>query len=69
MTQGCITKMVSLVHVGKIVKATKDSHKHVYNNDGSYHYPKIPANEVQSKGEEYFQGCEITGSNEGDKKN
>ena len=60
ITQGGITKMVSLVCVERMVKATKDSYKRVYKDDGSYYYPKIPANKLQSKGEEYFQGCEIT---------
>ena len=46
MTQGGITKMVSLVNIGKMVKATKDSYKRVYKDDGSYHYPKIPVNTV-----------------------
>ena len=60
--------MVSLVRVGKMVKATKDSYKRVYKDDGSYHYPKIPVNKLRSKGEEYFQSCEITGSAEGNDK-
>ena len=60
--------MVSLVRVGKMVKATKDSYKRVYKDDGSYHYPKIAVNKLRSKGDEYFQSCEITGSAEGNDK-
>ena len=68
MTQGGISKIVSLVRVGKMVKAAKDSYKRVYKADGSYHCPKIPVNKLRSKGEEYFQSCEITGSAEGNEK-
>jgi hypothetical protein len=46
-------------------KAKKDSYKRVYQEDGTYHYPKIPENKLRMKGEMYFESMEITGSNEG----
>ena len=35
---------VSMIRVGKMVCAPKDSYKRVYRPDGSFHYPKIAAN-------------------------
>ena len=48
-----------------MVKATKDSYKKVYRDNGTYHYPKIAANKLRTKGVEYFKAVEITGSKEG----
>ena len=48
-----------------MVKATKDYYKRVYRDNGTYHYPKIAANKLLTKGVEYFQAVEITGSKEG----
>eukprot|EP00978_Attheya_sp_CCMP212_P040236 scaffold217526_cov46-Attheya_sp.AAC.1 len=53
------------VRIGGMVKAKKDSYRRVYRNDGTYHYPRDPANILRRKGEEYFESWEIRGSNEG----
>ena len=47
-----------------MAKATKDSYNRVYTDDSTYHYLEVPANNLQTKGEEYFQAVEITGINE-----
>ena len=65
ITKGGIAIPVSLVRVGRMVKATKDSYKRVYNDDGTYSYPKVATNLLRRKGEVYFKPCELTGSNEG----
>ena len=65
ITKGGTAIPVSLVRVGKMVTATKDSYKRVYRDDGSYHYPKRPENLLRRAGEEYFKPCELTGSSEG----
>ena len=68
ITKGGQAYPVSLVRVGTMVKATKDSFKGVYKGDGGFHYPKIISNRVRGKGNLYFKACEITGSNEGTEK-
>ena len=59
---------ISLVRVGKMVKAKKDSYKRVYKENGSYHYPKLQANLLRKKGELYFASFELTGSKDGTEK-
>ena len=56
---------IACVRVGKKVKATKDSFKRVYKEDGSFHYPKILSNQLRRKDEMYFTSIELTGSSEG----
>lgn len=51
-----------------MVPAEKDTYRRVYRADGSYHYPKLPENILQKKGQEYFKGMEITGSKDGTQK-
>ena len=68
-TKGGTAIPVSLVRVGSMVKAVKDSYKRVYREDGTYHYPKIESNILRKKGEYYFRGCKLTGSNEGTERN
>ena len=65
ITKGWQAFPISLVRVGRMVKATKDSYKRVYIDNGTYHYPKIAANKLWTKGVEYFQAVGITGSKEG----
>jgi len=50
-----------------MVAAERDTYKRVYNPDGSgsYTYPKTLANRLLVKGQEYFQGMEMTGSYKG----
>ncbi|OEU14225.1 hypothetical protein FRACYDRAFT_240759 [Fragilariopsis cylindrus CCMP1102] len=50
---------------GAMVEAVRDSYRRVYKDDGSYHYPQIAENLLQSAGDPYFKSMEITGSNEG----
>ena len=45
---------VSCVPVGNYVAATKNSYRRVYNDDGSYGYPKISENIERKKGEMYW---------------
>jgi hypothetical protein len=59
---------VNLVRVGGMIPAEKDTYRRVYRPDGSYHYPKLPANILRKKGQEYFKGMEITGSKDGTRK-
>ena len=68
ITKGGTAIPVSLVRVGKMVKAKQDSYKRVYRDDGTYRYPKTEGNLLRRKGEEYFKCCELTGSKEGSKK-
>lgn len=65
--QGGEAYLVSLTRVGKMVKAEKDTYRRVYKTDGSgkYHYPKVEANRLRTKGEYYFKTLEITGSSKG----
>ena len=69
ITCGGTAVPIALVRVGKMVTAKKDTYKRVYNQDGSYTYPKLEQNLLRHEGTEYFQSCELTGSSEGtDKK-
>ena len=65
ITKGGTAVPVSLVRVGRMVEATKNTYKREYKDDGSYHYPKIPENILRVEGEKYFKPCELTGSSEG----
>ena len=47
----------------------KESYKIIYKNHGKFHYPKIAANLLRRKGEEYFEGVELTGSSKGTERN
>ena len=65
ITAGGTAVPVSCVRVGKMVTCTKDSYKRVYKDDGTFHYPRIPANMLRKEGEQYFKSLELTGSSEG----
>jgi hypothetical protein len=52
-----------------MVTASKDSYKRVYRDDGSFHYPKIPANLLRNKGDLYFKTVKLTCSLEGTQSN
>ena len=60
---------ISLTRVGKMVKASKNSYRRVYKNDGTYHYPKIKNNIMRVKGKQYFTSVDLTGSKDGTAKN
>ena len=59
---------IACIRVGKKVKAKKDSYKRVYNDDGTFSYPKIDENQIRKKGDMYFKSFELTGSSEGTEK-
>ena len=59
---------VSLVRIGRQVKATKDSYRQVYTDNVTYHYSKIAANKLWAKGEYCFKSYTITGSSESTEK-
>jgi hypothetical protein len=67
VTAGGETFLVGLQRAGRMVAAERDTYKRVYADDGSYTYPKTAANRLRVKGQEYFQGMEITGSSVGKK--
>ena len=56
---------VSLVRAGRKVKASRNTYRRVYRDDGSFHYPALPENILRKKGELYFKSMEITGSSRG----
>ena len=66
--QGGTPFTVSLVRAGRKVKASRDTYRRVYKDDGSYHYPTIQENLLRKKGELYFKGMEVTGSSRGTRK-
>ena len=65
LRKGGTAYKICLTRCGGMVAAQKDSYKRVYKSDGTWHYPKIAANLLRRKGQEYFENMEITGSNEG----
>ena len=66
--QGGTAVPISMIRVGSMVKAAKDSYKRVYRPNGSYHYPKVNSNRLRKKGEMYFKSMELNGSSEGTQK-
>ena len=64
ITKGGQAYPLSLVRVGTMIKATKDSFKRVYKKDGDFHYPTVLSNRVRIKDNLYFKACEITRSKE-----
>ena len=65
ITKGGKTIPIACVRVGRNVFAQKDSYKRVYRDDGTYHYPPLPQNRLQKRGDIVFKNLDITGSNEG----
>ena len=65
ITKGGVAVPISLVCVGKMVTAKRNTYKRVYRDNGTYHYPPIKANLLCRAGEEYFKPCELNGSKEG----
>ncbi|KAL7498080.1 hypothetical protein ACHAWT_009842 [Skeletonema menzelii] len=53
---------ILITRCGGMVEATKDSYKRVYNDDGTYSYPRIEENRIRTKGQSYFENWEICGS-------
>ena len=52
----CITRS------GGNVAASKNSYNRVYNDDGTWSYPRIEGNLLRKKGESYFENWEICGA-------
>jgi len=46
---------IDMERAGGMVRASRDSYKRVYRDDGTYHYPQIPENILRRKGQEYFE--------------
>ncbi len=64
-SKGGTSFLVNLVRVGRMMAAARDTYKRVYRDDGTYHYPRIAENRLRIKGNLYFKGMEVTGSNKG----
>ena len=63
VSKGGKAYLVSLTRVGRVVRASKNTYKRRYNEDGvTYSYPKDENNILRREGQEYFQNLEITGS-------
>ena len=58
---GYTLKMMKCVNM---VKAQKNSYKQVYQVDGTYHYPRLPENQLRESEKGYFKNHEITCSTE-----
>ena len=69
LRKGGTAYKLKMTRCGGMVKAQKNSFKRVYRDDGTYHYPRLPENQLREKGKEYFENQEITGSKESDGKN
>lgn len=61
ITKGGTAVPVSLVRVGRMVESKKNTYKCVYNDDGTYTYPRIKEHLLHKKGQEYFKPKTITG--------
>ena len=62
LRKGGKTYKLSMARCGGMVEAKKDTYKRVYNDDGTYYYPKIPENQLRHAGQFYFENWEICGS-------
>ena len=62
MRSGGIGYKILMTRCGGMVQAKKDSYMRVYNDDGTYSYPRIAENRLRTKGEDYFENWEICGS-------
>ena len=68
ITAGSKAIPIACVRCGRMVKASKNSFKRVYRDDGTHHYPERDENLLRRAGEYYFKGLNLTGSSEGTKK-
>ena len=50
---------------GRMQRASRDTYRRVYDDEGRYTMPKRPENRLREKGREYFCPMEVTGSFEG----
>ena len=49
LRKGGTAHKINIARCGGMVKATKNSYKRVYKPDGTYSYPKVPANLLRKK--------------------
>ena len=54
ITRGGVAVPISMIRVGKMTATKRDTYKRVYRTNGTYHYPKIQANKLRSKGDMYL---------------
>jgi len=66
LCKGGTTHKINIARYGGMIKATKDSYKRVYKEDGTHNYPRVPANKLRQKYQEYYENWEITGSKDSD---
>ena len=65
ITKGGKCVPITCICCDELVEAEKDSHKRVYQEDGSHKYPPIKDNQLRVKGQPYFKSLDLTGSSEG----
>ena len=66
--KGGVSIKIDFERAGRMEKATRDTYRRVYDENGKYTMPQIPQNQLRKKGEYYFRPLEVTGSNCGDTK-
>lgn len=54
--------LLDFTRAGQYEIANCDTYRRVYRDDGTYSMPRIPANRLRTRGQEYFVDTEITGS-------
>ena len=57
--KGGRAKKLTITRCGGMKTAQKDTFPRVYNDDGTYSYPKDQDNILRKKGDEYFENWEI----------
>ena len=62
LTKGGKAVPIACIRCGELEVAKEDSHKRVYQEDGTFKYPKIPENRLREAGKTYFKSLELTGS-------
>ena len=59
------TVPIACIRCGDLFEAEKDSFTRVYQEDGTFKYPRIDENQKRVKGKLYFKPMDLTGSSEG----
>lgn len=65
ITNGGVAIKIDMTRAGRMEEAKQNIYRRVYRDDGSYHTPAIPDNQLQRRGELYFRNMEVTGCSEG----
>ena len=68
LTKGGKSIPIACIRCGDLVEAQKDSFQRVYQDDGTFKYPRIDENQLRVEGEVYFKNYDLTGSSLGTKK-